>query len=276
MARNIVSSGTPLLVWNRSEDKVKLLVDEGAKAASSPEEVFENSSVIFLMLRNGDIIDNILHRSTEKFEALLQGRTLVHLGTTSPEYSAALERDVHNAGGQYAEVPVSGSRDPAEAGALVGMMAGNEDTLASIKPLIEKMCSATIPCGDVPKATLMKLAVNTFLAGQVTALMEATNLAARGGLDLNTFSAVLWDGPISSDLMRMKLPKLINKDYSPQASLLNALDNLNLIKSAAESVSASIPIIDVCRELFTECSKMGYLDEDMSAVIEVYAKQSIN
>ena len=59
----------------------------------------------------------------------MRGRTIVHMGTTSPAYSRGLEADILSAGGRYVEAPVSGSRKPAEAGQLVAMLAGDADAV---------------------------------------------------------------------------------------------------------------------------------------------------
>ena len=74
----------------------------------------------------------MLGRGTPGFGGRVAGRTVVHMGTTSAEYSAALEKDVRAAGGAYAEVPVSGSRVPAEQGELVAMLGRRADGLADI------------------------------------------------------------------------------------------------------------------------------------------------
>ena len=79
------------------------------------------------------------------------GRTVVHMGTTSPAYSRELEADIRSVGGYYVEAPVSGSRKPAEAGQLVAMLAGDADAIAHARPLLTPMCRETM--GAVTKPT---------------------------------------------------------------------------------------------------------------------------
>ena len=75
------------------------------------------------MMANGEILDATLGRGTPRFEALARDHLVVPMGTTSPEYSAALGAGVVAAGDRYVEAPVSGSRVPAENAALFGMLA---------------------------------------------------------------------------------------------------------------------------------------------------------
>ena len=106
------------------------------------------------------------------------------MSTTAPDYSRGLEADIVGAGGRYVEAPVSGSRVPAEQGALVGMLAGDPAAVAEVEPLLRPMCERSFVCGAVPQALRMKLAVNLFLITTVTGLAEAVHSAERHGIDL--------------------------------------------------------------------------------------------
>src|SRR5262245_29520574 len=119
MALNLLRSGQPLIVWNRSADKAEPLRAAGAEVAASAGEVFTQADAIILMLATQAAIDDVLGRGSALFAERVRGRTLIHMGTTAPEYSRALESDIRAAGGFYVEAPVSGSRLPAEAGELV-------------------------------------------------------------------------------------------------------------------------------------------------------------
>lgn len=120
------------------------------------------------------------------------------MGTTSTRYSQDLATDVRAAGGRYVEAPVSGSRKPAEAGELVGMVAGDPADVSAVRPLLAPMCAWIVDCGRVPDALAMKLAVNLFLITMVTSLTEAFHFAQRSGLDLDKFREVLDSGPMAA------------------------------------------------------------------------------
>lgn len=106
--------------------------------------------------------------------------TIVHMGTTAPDYSRVLEADIRTAGGSYVEAPVAGSRTPAEAGQLVAMLAGERATVEEVLPLLQPMCRETIMCGSVPTALLMKLSRSTCLGTHV-ADREEQQQPAEGG-----------------------------------------------------------------------------------------------
>ncbi|MBQ1765801.1 MAG: NAD(P)-binding domain-containing protein, partial [Aquincola sp.] len=134
MALNLARAGRRLLVWNRSPGKGQALLAHGAQALATPAEVFAGAPVVITMLASEAALDGALQRGTPAFAAMLQGRLLVNMATTSPAYSQGLQADVRAAGGRFVEAPVSGSRKPAEAGQLVGLLAGDAADVAQVQP----------------------------------------------------------------------------------------------------------------------------------------------
>lgn len=267
MALRLASAGTPLVVWNRTPERAEPLRAAGAQVAADAGEVFARAEVVLLMLADETAMDAVLGRGTPGLAARVAGRTVVHMGTTSPEYSHALETEIRAAGGRYVEAPVSGSRVPAEQGQLVAMLAGEEAAVAAVRPLLAPMCREAFVCGAVPGALLMKLAVNIFLITQVTGLTEAFHFAERQGLDRRLFLDVLDAGPMASGVSRMKAPKLRERDFAVQAAALDVLKNNRLIAEAARKARLASPLLDVCHTLFEETVARGYGGEDMVAVL---------
>ena len=268
MALNLARAGTPLVVWNRTAAKTRTLAAAGAEVAADPADLFARADVVILMLIDGDTIDHVLGRGTPGFADLVAGRTVVHMGTTAPDYSRGLAADVHAAGGRYVEAPVSGSRAPAEAGELVAMLAGDPDAVAQVRPLLAPMCRDTAVCGPVPNGLLMKLAVNTVLIATVTGLAESVQFADRHGLDLGQLVDVLRAGPMSSAVLRMKAPKLVAEDFAVQAAITDVFQNTRFITDAARAAGIAAPLMEVCRALFAETVELGLGGADMAAVVK--------
>jgi 3-hydroxyisobutyrate dehydrogenase len=262
MALNLARAGTPLIVWNRTADRCVPVHDAGATVAASPAEVVSAAEVVLVMLAGPPAIDAVLDSLPD-----LTGKIVVPMGTTSPEYSAALGERIRAAGGRHVEAPVSGSRKPAEAGDLVAMLAGDDADVARVRPLLAPMCRETVLCGAVPRGLLMKLAVNVFLISTVTGLAETVHFAERHGLDLTTLAAVLNAGQMASAISRVKVAKLVDGDFDVQASIRDVLENNRLIAEAARTAGISSPLIDICHALYAETVALGHGGDDMAAVI---------
>ena len=267
MALRLARAATPLVVWNRTAARCEPLREAGASVAATAAEVFQRARTVVLMLADDTAIDAVLSRGTRRFAEQLAGRTVVHMGTTSAGYSRALEADIQRAGGRYVEAPVSGSRGPAEQGRLVVMLAGQEAPVASVRPFLAPLCHQTVTCGPVPGALLMKLAVNIFLITQVTGLAEAFHFADRHNLDRRRFLDVLDAGPMASTISRTKAAKLLTRDFSVQAGILDVLKNNRLIAEQARSTSLASPLLDVCHALYGETAALGHGGADMAAVL---------
>ena len=267
MALNLAGAGTRLVVWNRTPERCEPLRAAGAEVAASAAEVFQRAATVFLMLADESAVDAVLGRGTPDFAPRVTGRTLVHMGTTSAEYSCGLQEDIRAAGGRYVEAPVSGSRVPAERGELVGMLAGDDDAMATVRPLLAPLCRETFGCGAVPGALLLKFSVNLFLIAVVTGLAEAFHFAERHGLDRARFLDVLDAGPMASSVSRMKAPKLLARDFAVQAAATDVLKNNRLIAEAARAAGVASPLLDVCHALYDETVRRGHGGEDMVAVL---------
>ncbi|KRE30556.1 hypothetical protein ASG80_17625 [Agromyces sp. Soil535] len=114
----------------------------------------------------------------------------------------------------------------------------------------------------------MKLAVNLYLNSMLAALAEAVHFADGGGLDLEAFRHAIDSGQLASDLTRVKIPKLIGRDFAVQAATSDAYTSTRLIADEARAVGVATPMLDLSSELYRESLALANDREDMVAVIE--------
>lgn len=274
MALNLARAGTKLIVWNRTPAAIEPLKALGATAASSVDEVFERARIVFLMLINETVLDLVLRRKTADFAKLVSGHVVVSMGSNPPDYSCNLASDISAAGGKYVEAPVSGSRKPAELAQLVSLISGEADIVTEVRPLVSHMCHEIVFCGPVGNALLMKLTVNLFLNTMLAGMAEAVHFAARHNLDLNTLKAAIDSGPMDCDFTRIKIPKLISRDFSVQAATADAFNSTRLIAEAAREAQISSPMLELASDLYGESVSLGNGRLDMSSVLEAIEARS--
>ncbi|MBE7182386.1 MAG: NAD(P)-dependent oxidoreductase [Terriglobus roseus] len=274
MAHNLLRAGIPLIVWNRTAEKTRTLLSAGARIASDLSEVFETARTIILMLFDGAAADAVLSRGTAQFAAKVKEHTIIQMGTVSPSYSSALAEDLAAAGGRYVEAPVSGQRGPAMAGQLVAMVAGDEQDIGAIRHLLEPMCREIVPCGMVPNALSLKNATNLYVGTMLACLVETFNFGRRQGLDLDLLASLLGNGPMASDLIRMKAPKLVLQDFSVEASIKSLAEGARLISEQAAASDAAVPMLDTCILLLQEAVSLGLGAADVTALARVVEERS--
>jgi 3-hydroxyisobutyrate dehydrogenase len=275
MAGNLLSTWPALAVYNRSAPARERMRKAGAQVHSEPATFFGACDAIILMLANDAAADEVLGRGTSDFGQRVDGKLIVNMGTHSLAWSEALERDVRRVGGLFVEAPVSGSRGPAEAGALVAMVAGEPLAVKAALPLIAPMCRQVIPTGAVPTAMACKLAVNLYLIASVAALAEAAALSRKLGLAAHVFERVIDQGPLGSEVSRAKLGKMMSGDFAPEAAIRDVCKNAALVAAAAASAAIEAPMLDEARKRFDSTLGAGNAKLDMAAVCTAYGMEGL-
>ncbi|CAH0047568.1 unnamed protein product [Clonostachys solani] len=263
LARN-----NPLTVWNRSalQSKYEPLKHLGVKVGHTPAHVINQSDVTFMMLFDGAAIKSIL---TDDFKESLRGKTLINTSSVTVECSQYLDRFVRDAGGEFLEMPVSGSKVPAEQGKLVGLMAGDPEVAERLKPLVEPLTTVAVYCGPVGSGLKMKYALNLYLTTMNAGLAESMNLARAQGLNLEAFVTALDAGPMASPYSKIKTTKMLHQDWSPQASARDCYNSTQLIRSAVEEADTQSPLALLSASLYRKAIESGWGDEDMISIYKV-------
>lgn len=270
MASNLVRAGFPIAAYNRSAGPRQTLERLGAQTFGDAAELFETCDTVLMMLADDRSTDHVLGRGTPAFGRRVHGKLIVNMGTHAPGWSKTLETELVAAGARFVEAPVSGSRSPAENGQLVAMLAGDPRGVEQLRPLLSHLCRETIVLGAVPNAMACKIAVNLYLIASVAALGEATALAMKLNIDPALFAQVIGDGPVGSEVARAKLPKMISREFSPQASLMDVCKNAGLVADTAAAAELNSPMLGSARQLFESALQSGGPDLDMAGVITAW------
>lgn len=267
IAANLVRSGLDLLAYNRTSGPRDALAALGARTCDDPAALFAACDGVILMLANDDAVDAVTARGSPGFAARVAGRLVVNMGTHAPAWSRALADDVAAAGGRFVEAPVSGSRGPAEQGALVAMLAGAAADVAQVAPLLAPVARQVVVTGAVPSAMACKLAVNLYLVASVAALAEAAALGDALGVDPAALAQVIGSGPLASPVAVAKLARMQARDFAPEAAIADVCRNAALVAAAAAGAGLPAPVLAAARDRFEATRAAGHGARDMAAVL---------
>ncbi|EFY84792.1 NAD binding NADP oxidoreductase coenzyme F420-dependent, putative [Metarhizium acridum CQMa 102] len=270
MALNLCKN-YPTTVWNRTASKYPTLADAGARIGDTPAQVAKQSDLVFTMLFDAPAIQSIFDDS---FKRAIRNKTIVNTSSVPVEFSQKLERQILSAGGSYIEMPVSGSKVPAEQGKLVGMMAGDKAVCERVRPYVQPLTSASVYCGPIGSGLKMKYAINAYLITVTAGLAEAMSLAQAQGLDLDAFSKVLAAGPLASAYSKLKVDKVLAQDWSAQAAIEDCYNSTQLIQAAATEAETKSPLVRLCGELYSQARASGMAEDDMIAVFKLLARST--
>jgi 3-hydroxyisobutyrate dehydrogenase len=269
IARRLLAAGHAVGVWNRPPGPAEALIAAGAKAYAEVGQLVAACDAVLLILADAAAADSVLGREGDRLAIDVAKCLVIQLGTTHPDHSSALGEAIANNGGRYVEAPVSGSRVPAEQGRLVAMLGGyREEDLDEAEAILSCLTVSRFRIGSPPMAMKLKLAVNAYLVPLVTALAEAWKLAEALDLDPQIFAEVLNQGPMASDVSRVKLDKLLDGDWSAQASIDDVLMNARLIGAVAREAGVATSLVSSSEELLKAARQYGNGVLDMVAVCE--------
>ena len=130
MALNLIKAGHKLTVWNRTAAACQPLVDAGATLAATAAEACAASEVTFVMVSTPEAA---LACAEAAAPGLSAGKGYVDVSTVDAGTSQSVAAIVRGAGAEFLEAPVSGSKAPAEQGALIFMAAGDKALYEKVK-----------------------------------------------------------------------------------------------------------------------------------------------
>src|SRR6187397_1770730 len=108
IANNILKSRFKLVVYNRTSDKTRALVESGAISASSPKEVAAKSDVVLTSLRDDRALLDVVTGEEGILSGLQSDRIHIGTSTISPFLSTRLA-EMHHAESLYLAAPVLGN-----------------------------------------------------------------------------------------------------------------------------------------------------------------------
>ncbi len=270
MASHLLEAGYELTVYNRTTEKSMKLQEKGANVATSAAQVASESEVVFTMLANSDVVEDVIFGENGVVEGATDGLIVINCSTVSPESNIKLHDKLKESGIIFLDVPVTGSGVQANAGTLTFMCGGNHDVYEKCIPLFEAMGKKHFHMGDIGAGSYTKLANNTMLAINMMSLAEAIVMVAKCGIDPETFVEVVSGGGSKSAMAEAKTPKIVSRDFSPNFKTSLMLKDVNLALDLAKDISVVTPILALSKEILNIGVSMGVGEEDLCAIVKCY------
>jgi len=261
IARNLLSHGYAVSVWNRSPQAIDALVAEGAKSAASLPALLEAVDVAIVMLWGDEVARAV--SLAQVIPAARAGQLIIEMSTLSPSMYATLEHAATERGVAFLAAPVLGSVDVARRGALTVLAGGDRATFERARELLGTVGSTLMYTGSVQASGYLKLANNTILGvfaetiGELLALCELAGVDRRVAVELlaGTFGRAA----------ASKAEQLAARDDAPRFSLGALLKDLELAHASAQPLHLSTPVMDVVLSEFRSAAAAGLAERDYIA-----------
>ncbi len=266
MATNLLKEGNKVIVYNRSEEKTKSLVEDGAIKGATPKEVVESADITFLMLSDGNIIRNILTQENGALEGVSKGKIIVDMSTIAPTESKEFAKLVSEKGGTYIDAPVSGSVGAAVGRLLLVLAGGDKDAVEMCRPYFMQLGKDIIYFGETGKGTSAKLMINMLLGIMSEGFAEVVYFGEQIGLSKEQVIELVSKSAMNNGLFQAKKDMYLSENF-PSAFMLELMSkDLTLAKNTIDHYNMELPLAKLTEELYGQAKANGKGKLDMSSV----------
>src|SRR5919199_2159572 len=257
MARNLLAAGMEVRAWNRTREKAEPLADDGAKVAESPAEAAEGADFVLTMLADADTVAEAAEGG-DALSALAEDGVWLQTSTVGIQGHERLAGIADEYGVAYVDVPVLGTKEPAEQGQLIVLASGPEEVRERCQPIFDAIGSAAFWLGPAGAGTRLKLVTNTWIVGILGALAETVSLAEAVGVYPERFLEVIEGGPLGVPYAQMKGQMMVEERFPTSYSAILARKDAGLVLDAADDNGLRLPMTEAAAAHFDRVINAGH------------------
>jgi 3-hydroxyisobutyrate dehydrogenase-like beta-hydroxyacid dehydrogenase len=268
MARQLLTKGFPLTVWNRSPERCESLGAAGAGVASTPRELAEASDVVVCCVSDPAAVERVVFAQDGVLGAARAGFRYLETSTISPDLARCVTEAFRAKGADALEAPVTGSKLGAQNGTLLFMTAGRREVHDELLPVMMAMGSKAIYCGEPGQAQVVKLIGNTLISFMLEGLCEGIVLGRKAGLSIETILEVVMASGYQSPYYMFKGTAIASRDFEQHFSIDLLVKDQALMLAEAAKQRTPMPGLAAIRQVFEAARAQGFGREDIAAVVK--------
>ena len=241
-----------LTVWNRTRAAADRFVDtHGGRAAGTPREAVEGAEVVLTCLPTSREVEALLDGPDGILAALLRGALFLDCTSGDPESAQRIARRLAERGVAFADCPVSGGTNGAQAGTLTVMVGADPGTFARARPLLASFGKRIEHLGPVGAGSAMKAVNNALLAVNILSFGEGFTALVKAGVPARKALEVLNASSGRSFVTQSLVPDRVLTGAWPNTFRLALLDkDVGIAVRFLHSQGVESPLLHLASELF--------------------------
>ncbi len=272
IGERLIDLGHHLMVWNRTPEKAKRLLERGAGLALSPAAVAHASEITLTILTDAKAIERVYDGPDGLLSGDVVGKLFVDMSTVAPETICALATRVDAKKAALLECPVGGTVGPAREGKLLGMAGGSGADFARARPVLEQLCRRVDLLGPSGTGAAMKLAINLPLAVYWEALGEALSLVRDAGIAPEKMLEILADSSGGTNVLKNRAPKLaaaLKEGPKPEVGfdIDGMRKDLRTMLAVGGTMGLDLPVTAKTLECYEGAAEAGWGNKDASNLV---------
>jgi 3-hydroxyisobutyrate dehydrogenase len=258
MCQHLMTKGYKATVYNRSKDKAKPLVEQGAAWADTPKQVADKSDIVFAIVGFPKDVHEVFLGPQGALAGSKPGSLLVDMTTSEPSlareiYEAAKAKQVH-----VVDAPVSGGDVGAKNAALSIMVGGDPDAVAAVQPCLECMGKTIVHQGPAGSGQHTKMVNQILIASNMVGVCEALLYAYKSGLDAKTVLQSVSVGAAGSWSLNNLGPRIIDRNFEPGFFVEHFIKDMGIALDEAKRMGLVLPGLALANQLYLAVQAQGY------------------
>jgi len=212
MVLRLLAAGHEVTVWNRSRDKLKPVLEKGAKAAESPAAVARASEIVMMCVTDQKAEEEVLFAPQGIFDSGAKGLLVVDFSSIAPASARSFHDRLKARGIYLVDAPVSGGVPGAEKGTLAIMAGGRAEDIERARPVVMHLAQRFTRMGDAGAGQVAKLCNQVIVGSLFPVIAEAIRLAEAAGVDATRLPEALAGGhPPAAQVTTLVLVRRVAK-----------------------------------------------------------------
>jgi len=273
MAGHIMSAGHKLTVYNRSREKARSLLDDGAEWAEIGTAV-AGADIVISMVGFPQDVEQIYFGDDGIIENARNGSLLVDMTTSRPDLAVRIAEAADARGAQALDAPVSGGDVGARNGTLSIMVGGPESAFNRMKPIFELMGSNIVLQGRAGAGQHTKMCNQIAIAPGMLGVCEALIYAEKSGLDRETVLQSIGSGAAGSWTLSNLAPRIIAGNFDPGFYVKHFIKDLTIAFDSAQQLGLELPGLKLAKEMYERLARQGGEDLGTHGLYRVYSSST--
>jgi len=250
MAAHLARQHT-LTVWNRTAERATSFAAEtGARAATSPLEAVTGAEVVLTCFPTSAEVAGLVEGKGGVLAQLVPGTLMLDCTSGDPESAQRIGALLAAQGVAFADCPVSGGTNGAEAGTLTVMVGAEPATFARARPILACFGKRIEHLGPIGAGSALKAVNNALLAVNILAFGEGFTALAKAGVPARKAVEVLNASSGRSFVTEGLVPDRVLTGAWPNTFRLALLDkDVGIAVRFLESQGIDGPVLHLVGEL---------------------------
>jgi 3-hydroxyisobutyrate dehydrogenase len=258
MCGHLIAAGYRATVYNRTPEKTKPLVQEGAKLADSPQAVAEESDMVFTIVGYPRDVREVTLGARGTLAGAKPGTVLVDMTTSEPALAIEIDQAARAKKVHAVDAPVSGGDVGAREARLSIMIGGDKEVVDALRPLFETMGKTIVHQGPAGSGQHTKMVNQVLIASNMIGVCEALLYAFKAGLDLNVVLQSVSTGAAGSWSLSNLGPRVIAGNFEPGFFVEHFLKDMGIALAESRRMQLSLPGLALAEQLYRAVLAQGY------------------